>query len=329
MASWQAHLTAAGLRLFFKRQSSGEEADMVRFWRSKLTPPPKFLRPSLPEGMLIDPVATGSVNGEWIKPVGRSDRVIYFLHGGGYVAGSPRTHRGFTTALASKTGANVFALDYRLAPEHRFPAAIEDTIAGYEWLISQGVQPEQIVIGGDSAGGGLTITSLLALRDQGRKLPAAAFCLSPWTDLEGRGSTIRTNDLRDAMFYGRNVADLGKVYAGTAQLDSPLVSPIHADFHGLPPLRIYASECEILLDDSTRLAERARSHGVTVDLRIWKDMVHVWPVFIAYGLPEAQTVVAELADFIQKNTLAAPGPIAAAETPPGYGQDAAFASPAS
>jgi epsilon-lactone hydrolase len=329
MASWQAHLTAAGIRLFFKRETSGEEAEMVRFWRSRLKPPPKFLRPSLPEGARVEPVTTASMKGEWIKPGGQPDSVIVYLHGGGYVAGSPLTHRGFTMALARNTGANVFALDYRLAPEHRFPAAVEDTVACYEWLLSQGVRPEQIVIGGDSAGGGLTIAALLALRDQGRKLPAAAFCLSPWTDLNGHGSTIRANDLRDAMFYGRNVAELGKVYAGATPLDSPLVSPIHADLRGLPPLRIYASECEILLDDSIRLAERARSQGVTVDLQVWKDMVHVWPVFIGYGLPEAQAVVAELADFIQKNTTTAPEKLAEAKTPPGFGQDAALGAPAS
>lgn len=306
MASWQAHLTAAFIRLYFKRESTGVEAEMVEFWRTKMAPPPKFLTPAPPQDVQIEAVSTPDVKGEWIRTRAESDRVIFYLHGGGYVAGSPATHRGFTMALARKTGAQVFALDYRLAPEHRFPAAVEDAVAAYNWMLGLGVQPNQLVIGGDSAGGGLTLATLLTLRDQGREAPAAAFCFSPWTDLAGTGESLKTNDIKDAMFFGRNVADLGRVYAGTTSLDHPLVSPMYADLRGLPPLRIYVSECEILLDDSVRLAERARKYGVDVDLRIWKDMVHVWPVFVAFGLPEARRVLDELAEFIQNAATPAP-----------------------
>jgi acetyl esterase/lipase len=299
MPGWQARLVATFCRHLFKRRVKGDEVVLVKYLRKKLEPL-SFLRPRPPEDITIEPVASGAIRGEWVRPKQASSTIIYYLHGGGYVACSPATHRGFTAALAREAKATIFALDYRLAPEHRFPAAVEDAVAAYRWLLASGAKPDDIVIGGDSAGGGLAIATLVALGDAGVQLPRAAFCLSPWADLAGKGRSIVINDKRDPMFYGDNIRAMGRVYAGDAPLDHPLVSPIHADLGGLPPLRIYASSTEVLLDDSTRLAERARACGVEVDLRIWDELVHVWPVFVAFGLPEARETIAEIAEFIRQ-----------------------------
>src|SRR5262245_25817176 len=158
MASWQADMVSIFIRLIVKRRPEGDEAEVVKFIRSRLEVPP-FLRYLIPQvdARAVSAVKDGRVKGEWLRPSGESRRTVYYLHGGGYVACSPATHRGFTSALARAANASVFALDYRLAPEHRFPAAVEDAVAGYHWLLDQGIQPEEVVIGGDSAGGGLTM----------------------------------------------------------------------------------------------------------------------------------------------------------------------------
>ena len=298
MASWQAKLTSAFIRLYFKRQPSGNESEAVIYWRSKMEMP-EFLRPHISNDITVERIQEDFIKGEWIRLNSASPNTVYYLHGGGYVAGSPATHRPFTAAIGRRAKTRVFALDYRLAPENRFPAAIEDAVSGYRWLLAEGVKPEQIVIGGDSAGGGLTIATLVSLRDAGLRLPRAAFCISPWTDLQGTGQSLVTNNERDPMFYGNGIAHLGKVYAGNKPLNDPLVSPIYADLGGLPPLKIYVSDSEVLLDDSIRLAERARECGVEVDLHIWENMVHVWPVFVGFGLPEAHKAIEEIAEFIQ------------------------------
>src|SRR5262249_18507167 len=144
--------------------------------------------------VVIQQIDEDSIKGEWVRPGGGSPATIYYLHGGGYVAGSPATHRPFTAALSRETGVRVFSLNYRPAPEHRFPSALEDAVSGYRWLLRQGAKPEDIVIGGDSAGGGLTVATLVSLRNEGLELPRACFCLSPWTDLEGTGQSLVTND---------------------------------------------------------------------------------------------------------------------------------------
>ncbi|MFN0088391.1 MAG: alpha/beta hydrolase [Blastocatellia bacterium] len=297
MPSWQARAISTFIRLFIKRRVRGGEEALLRHFRAKMKTPDR-LRPPVPKWVTVEPVDQAGVRGEWVRPRQAVKRTIYYLHGGGYVACSPATHRMFTAALAREAEAEVFALDYRLAPEHRFPAAVEDAVAGYRWLLAQGRRPDEISIGGDSAGGGLTIASLLSLRDAGIEMPRAAFCLSPWTDLAGTGNSLVTNDLRDAMFYGENIAPSGRIYAGRTPVTDPLISPIYADLRGLPPLRIDVSDTEVLLDDSTRLAERARDCGVDVELRKWSDLPHVWPVFVAFGLPEAKEAITAIASFL-------------------------------
>jgi acetyl esterase/lipase len=297
MPSWQAKAIAAYCRLFVKRHSSGTETEIAAFCRARLQGN-EYLRPRLPKDVTVTPVDEESVRGEWVRSTESTDNTLYYLHGGGYIACSPATHRGLTAAIARQAKTRVFALDYRLAPEHRFPAPVEDAVAGYHWLLSQGIDPQKMVIGGDSAGGGLALATLLALRDAEMPLPRAAFCLSPWTDTAATGSSIIGNDKSDAMFYGEMIGKVGAIYAPGESARHPLASPVYADFRGLPPLRIYASSSEVLLDDSTRVAENARRAGVSVDLRIWENLIHVWPVFAALGVPESTAAVAEIAEFI-------------------------------
>src|SRR5215475_3372537 len=300
MASWQADVVSTFIRIMVKRRPDGSEAEVVKHIRSRLEFS-EFLRSlfTFADAPGVTAVKDGSVKGEWLRLSGEPQRTVYYLHGGAYVACSPQTHRPFTSALSLSANASVFALDYRLAPEHRFPAAVEDAVAGYRWLLNQGVAPQEIVIGGDSAGGGLTMATMLALRDAGEPLPRAAFLLSPWTDLACAGRSLDTNDKRDPMFYGAGVRWMAPVYLGGASPRDPLASPVYADLSKLPPLLIHVSDSEVLLDDSTRLADRAKQCGVNVDLRVWNDLPHAWPVFVAFRMPESFQALGEIAEFIR------------------------------
>ena len=199
MASWQADVVSTFIRMIVKRRPEGSEADVVNHIRSSLELSQLIRSLIAPVDLrAVSAVKDGSVKGEWLRFNGEPRQTIYYLHGGAYVACSPETHRAFTSALSRAANASVFALDYRLAPEHRFPAAVEDAVAGYRWLLDQGVDPQEIVIGGDSAGGGLTMATLLALRDAGERLPRAAFLMSPWVDLAYAGRSLDANDERDS-----------------------------------------------------------------------------------------------------------------------------------
>ncbi len=297
MPSWQARAVSIFIRLIMKRRPEGGEAEVVEYLRSKLELS-QFVRSLITQPVDAQPVNEGSVKGEWLQVPDDPQQTVYYLHGGGYVACSPKTHRPFTAALSRAANARVFALDYRLAPEHRFPAAVEDAVAGYRWLLDHGVDPQEIVIGGDSAGGGLAMATLVALRDAGERLPRAAFVLSPWTDLAVTGRSLDANDESDPMFYGDAIRWMAPVYVGDASPRNVLVSPIYADLSNLPPLLIYVSDTEVLLDDSVRLADRAKKCGVSVDLRVWSDLPHVWPIFVAFKLPESFQALGEIAQFI-------------------------------
>ncbi len=301
MPSWQAKFASILIRILVKRKPARDIRKMIRVTRKKLEPP-KFLLSFTPRGAVISPVNNGHVKGEWSGWGGETESTLYYIHGGGYVALSPETYRNFTLELARAGVSSVFAVDYRLAPEHLFPAPVEDAVAGYRWLLEQNVDPRKMIIGGDSAGGGLTMATLIALRDQRLPLPAGAFCLSPWADLGVTGKSIETNTNRDCMFHGEGVRRVAPVYLGDASPTNPLASPIYGDLTGLPPLLIYVSDSEVLLDDSIRLAEKARACGVQTELRVWNDLPHVWPVLARFGVPEARTVVEELGQFIQTRT---------------------------
>jgi epsilon-lactone hydrolase len=244
-------------------------------------------------------VSAGGVPAEWIVPPNAAnDRVILYLHGGGYVMGSINTHRAMIARIARASEAKALALNYRMAPEDPFPTAVDDATAAYRWLLAQGYKPGKIVISGDSAGGGLTLATLLALRDAGTPLPAAAVPISPWADLEGTGASVETRAAVDPMVDKAGLLRMAQMYAGDSDLKNPLISPIYADYKGLPPMLIQVGDAEILLDDSTRVAERARAAGVKVELEAWPEMFHVWHVF-AKILPEGQQAIDRIGEYVR------------------------------
>lgn len=261
---------------------------------AKLQPPGDEVR---------EDVTANGVPAEWIAAPGTNlNRQILYLHGGGYNQGSPNTHRLLGYNLSKGADARVLMADYRLAPEHVFPAAVEDAVAAYKWMLDQGANPARIAIGGDSAGGGLTVAALLSIRDEGLPTPAAGLCISPWVDLAGTGDSLKTKMDEDPMVSADGLKSSAKLYLGDADPKTPLASPLYADLAGLPPLLIQVGSAEVLLDDSTRLAERAKIAGVDVTLKEWDKMVHVWHVFEPM-LDEAKAAIAEAADFIKARTV--------------------------
>ncbi|KAB8145114.1 alpha/beta hydrolase [Chloroflexia bacterium SDU3-3] len=254
----------------------------------------------LPEGTHVQPVDAGGIPAEWVVPPHHSaESVLLYLHGGGYILGSPRSHRDLVARLSLAAGVRSLLIDYRLAPEHPFPAAVEDALAAYRWLLGAGVRPEQIVVGGDSAGGGLSLALLLALRQEGLPMPAGAALISPWTDLPGELPSRAAKGDADPIFTSEALEGLGKAYPGATDPRHPQISPIHADLRGLPALAIQVGEDELLLDDSLVLAEHARAADLAVELSVWPDMWHVFQIYAA-AVPEAQRAIEELASFIRR-----------------------------
>jgi epsilon-lactone hydrolase len=234
------------------------------------------------------------IRGEWILSASSANAraVVYYLHGGGFVAGSPATYRTLTGAFCRRCNVRVFALDYRLAPEHRFPAAVDDAIAGYRWLLAQKVPAGDIVFAGDSAGGGLALSALVALRDAGDPLPAGAVLIAPWVDL----TTIAVRRPDTAAVPMRGSERAAQEYVGDRPLDHPLASGINADLSGLPPVMIQASNGEMLRDDAVRLDAKARGAGVESNLRLWDGVPHVWHIFA--GLRESREAFGDISTFI-------------------------------
>jgi acetyl esterase/lipase len=220
---------------------------------------------------------------------------MLYLHGGGYIANTPKTYRPITGFYANR-GIKVFTPDYRLAPENPFPAAVEDALAAYKGLLAGGIAPGGLAIGGDSAGGGLAVATLLAAKQAGLPMPNCVILFSPWTDLAGTGPSIVTNAERECMLYAPKINDAAEIYLNGADPKNPLASPLYGDLSGLPPMLIQVGDTEILLDDSTRLAERARAAGVQVDLTIWENLPHVWQVS-QHLLPEARQALDQAASF--------------------------------
>ena len=248
------------------------------------------------------PVNAGGVPAEWITAPGAvADRVLLYLHGGGYVMGSINTHREMVSRLSRAAGARALLLEYRLAPEHPFPAAVDDAVAAYRWLLSQNLKPSRIVVAGDSAGGGLALATLVALRDAKLPSPAVGVCLSPWTDMEGIGGSMTTKAKEDPIVQREMLLGMAKLYLGQQDPRTPLAAPLYADLRGLPPLLIQVGSAETLLDDSTRVTERAKAVGVKVDLEVWDQMIHVWQLF-APILPEGQQAIERIGQFIREHT---------------------------
>jgi acetyl esterase/lipase len=256
-----------------------------------------------PADVRAEPALAGGVPSEWLlAPDCDRGRVLLYLHGGGYCLGSLTTHREMIARIGRAAGCACLSVDYRLAPEHRFPAALEDALAAYRWLASAGADPARIAVAGDSAGGGLCLALLLALRDAGDPMPRAAALLSPWTDLTLSGASYAEHAAEDMMVSKAGGAALAKAYLGGADPSAPLASPLFGNFSGLPPLLIQVGTAEVLLDDSLRLADRARAAGVAVELERWEEMFHVWQFWA--NLPEAAQAVAKIGIFL-RNALGA------------------------
>jgi acetyl esterase/lipase len=247
-------------------------------------------------------VNAGGVPAEWVSAEGSAaDRAVLYLHGGGYIIGSVRTHRVLMAGLSKASGARVLGLEYRLAPEHPFPAPVEDAVAAYRWLLAEGYDAANIAVAGDSAGGGLTVSVMVQLRYLGLPMPGAAVCFSPWVDLEGVGESMDTNAEIDPMVQREGLSFMAEVYLDGCDPRAPLAAPLYADLRGLPPALIQVGSAETLLDDSTRLAENARAAGGDVELDVWEDMIHVWHLF-APMLPEGREALAQAGEFIQRHT---------------------------
>jgi epsilon-lactone hydrolase len=262
------------------------------------------------EKVKITPLAPGGPRGNWVTPTELGPnpgqgRVVLFLHGGGYVMCSPVTHRLFMARTARVVGARVLGLKYRLAPEHPFPAALDDAVAAYRWLLDTGHKPADILLVGDSAGGGLALATLKRLRDEGAPLPVGAALLSPWVDMAADDSSLRDNASVDYLGpMAHRMGEMATHYLGGADPKDPLASPLHGDLGGLPPLLLHAGGAEVLRGQVERLADRARSSGVEVELSVYPDMVHVWHAF-AGVFPQAGEALEAVGAFARQRFAAA------------------------
>jgi cation diffusion facilitator CzcD-associated flavoprotein CzcO/acetyl esterase/lipase len=290
--SWQARVAAFLVRRRVK-PALGDFTDIARVRRVFAQPLPS------PSGVRYTDAVIGGVAGEWVEAEGgpAATTTLFYLHGGGFVGCSPRTHRPLTAALALQ-GLRVFVPDYRLAPEHPFPAGVQDVQAA--WRALRASKAGRMVVAGDSAGGNLALGLMLALRDAGEALPDAGVLFSPSTDLTGGSPSVMDNAQRDAMFHGDKLENLARAYLGDTDGALPLASPINGDMRGLPPLMVHVGENEALRDDSIRLAQKARAAGVAVDLRVFPVVAHVWQLL--WRLPEARRSVKEAGRFLREAT---------------------------
>jgi acetyl esterase/lipase len=291
--SLRSRLLYGLLKIFYRRQIPADIQEQRGYLdkMQELVPAPLKVEP-----VIVD---ADGVACEWVLPADEiPTQVVFYCHGGAYVTRMPLLHRTFLHKLAKESKAQFLMVDYRLAPEFPFPAALADALTAYRWLLAQGWDPQQVLVAGDSAGGGLTAALLLALRDLNLPLPVGAILLSPWTDLSGSGESIRSLADEDVMLNWDNLQECALDYAGGESLTHPWVSPLFGDFHGLPDTLILAGGAEILLDDSLRLAERMQEDGVKVELYVEPHMGHVYPAYAA--IPEAQKAVRMIADTIAR-----------------------------
>jgi acetyl esterase/lipase len=256
-----------------------------------------------PDDVTVTEVDAGGVPGEWVQAPGAdAARRLLYLHGGGYVMGSPASHRKLASDISRASGCSLLVIDYRMAPEDPFPAAVDDALAALRWVRANGPDGASdaatTFIAGDSAGGGLTLATLVSARDAGDALPQAAVTLSAWADLAATGASIQTRDEADPMISGDALTPMASSYAGDAPVDHPLVSPLYADLAGLPPLLMQVGDAEVLLDDTTRVAERAKAAGVDVTVEIEPDAFHVYQAMAAM-IPEGRAAIERIGAFIR------------------------------
>lgn len=258
------------------------------------------------EAATIAAVDANGVPGEWITVAGSDpNRRLLYVHGGGYVIGSAATHRRLCEDIAAASGCSILNLDYRLAPEHPFPAAVDDAVAGLQFMQENGPDgpgaAESTFVAGDSAGGGLTLATLLAARERGAAMPNAAIGISAWTDMAVTGESISTRAEADPLITDKAIIkQMAAAYVGDGDAEDPLASPVYADYAGLPPLLLQVGDAEVLLDDTRRAAERARAAGVDVKEEVWDEMFHVWHAF-APMLPEGREAIARIGEFIRQH----------------------------
>lgn len=281
-----------------KRKPAGE-ATLVDFTRRRFVPP-GWIVAMHSLGMKVERIDS-PVQGEWISgpKTASGDKVVYYLHGGGYISGSAKTGRPLTAPLARQMGVHIFSLDYRLAPEHHFPAGLDDTVAGYRWLLSSGLAPKNISVMGDSAGGGMALALALRLRDAGDPLPACLVCLSPWTDMTGHSKSIAANADRDPMFVAEDIDRYAAAYLGNQSRLDPLASPLLGNLAGLPPMLLQVGRNEVLLDDARDLHEKVLAAGGSSKLHVYEGVPHGWH-FGAPFVPESREALREIAEFIQR-----------------------------
>lgn len=254
---------------------------------------------AMPGGVRVEADHLGGVPVEWIVPDGAAEApVLFHLHGGGYVLGNPAASRPLTIAFALKSGARVVSIDYRLAPENPFPAAVEDALKAYRALLTQGFAPGGVAFGGESAGGGLVVATMLAARDAGLAMPASAFAISPWTEMACSADSFDTLAHLDPMLTRRALKEMADAYlAGASEID-PYASPLYGDLEGLPPLLIHVGSDEVLLDDAVALHARAAACGVECSLEVWDGMIHVWHMFHPM-LADGDRAIDALVDFVR------------------------------
>jgi len=253
----------------------------------------------VPTDVSVTPVNAGGTPAEWTStPKAHPSRVILFLHGGGYVSGSIASHRHMIAQVGREAGARTLALGYRLAPEHPFPAALDDAIGAYRYLLSEGFAPANIVMAGESAGGGLAIATLVCLREAGAPQPGCVWLSSPWVDLAMSGETMETKAPVDPMIQKGYLAELAAAYLNGADARDPRVSPLYADLRGLPPMLIQTGSAETLLDDAVRLAGAAGAAGVRTTLQVWPEMIHAFPLFWAQ-LADGRRALAQVGAFVR------------------------------
>ncbi len=263
------------------------------------------LRP--PRGTVVTPLEAEGVLGEWVEtPGAREDRVVLYLHGGAFCLGSPLSHRNLVAHISAWGAARTLSLDYRLAPEHPFPAALDDARAAFRWLQSQGIASKRIAFAGDSAGANIVLATVLQLRDAGEALPAALVCISPPTDLTGGSESLVSRAHLDPLVNLEQVAPLCRAYARDMDPRDPRISPLRADLRGLPPLLIHVGTHEILHDDSVRFARKAREAGVEVTLEVWEQLWHVFHAAVPY-VPESTKAIRGIGQFLRARIPDAPG----------------------
>ena len=254
----------------------------------------------VPEDVTMQPVNVDGVEGEFLIAPGASDnKVVLYLHGGGYVIGSIKSHRYLMQNISRHSGAKVLGINYRLAPENPYPGALEDATKAYRWLLAQGYEAKNIAIGGDSAGGGLTLATLVNLRDNNDPLPAAGVLISPWADMTGEADSVTSRAESDPMVKPDGLFTLGAHYLNGTDPKNPQVSPVFSEMNGLPPLCIHVGGREILYDDAITVADNARAAGVEVELLCEPELFHVWHAF-APMLEEAQQAVEKIGAFLKK-----------------------------